>query len=195
MSKEEKVIMYDSPEAAEQITLTGWISKGKDGRFFYKDEHSARYAGCTHVKCDCGNIMGRGWLKCPECRHKAAVERYNALPFKEWDGKEPVCTWDGDKYFFSIDDLTDYMYDYDGDWRDEDADDKPGLTEIDLLICQPIYYQPIDSETVACDAHEDYEPEEELLQKIKEFNDFLSTLHPHSWTAGKVRTKYILPTT
>jgi hypothetical protein len=106
---EEKIIMYDSPEAAEQITLTGWISKGKDGQFWYKDEHMARWAGCTHKKCDCGNVMKKSYTMCETCRAKAARERYLKLPFKEWDRVEPVTESWGDKYFFNEEDLIEYM--------------------------------------------------------------------------------------
>lgn len=177
---EEKIIMYDSPEAAEQVTLTGWVSKGNDGRFWYKDEHMARWAGCTHIKCECGNISERSYTKCHECRIKSAKERYLNLPFKEWDEGAFVVDWDGDKYFFNLEDLQEYMCENEMD-------------EIDLLFCEPVYYQPIDSETVASDSHEDWEPEDELEQKIKEFNVFLSTLPAHSWMPGKIRTSYKLP--
>lgn len=182
--KEEKIIMYDSPEAAEQITLTGWKSKGADGQFWYKDEHMARWAGCTHLKCECGNIMKKNWLKCDECRRKDAVERYNKLPQKEYDPKDVVCTWDGDKYFFSEDEIIEHIEEYNDDFPDD------RITEIKLLVCVPIYYRRIDSEDIASDSHEDWEPDDELEQKIKEFNDYLKTLPPHSWTPGKIRTTY-----
>lgn len=177
---EEKIIMYDSPEAAEPLTMEGWISKGTDGRFFYKSEHDARWRGCTHMRCDCGGIMKKAWTKCDTCRAKSERERFLKLPYKEWDGVEYVYSPMADKYFWSIDDLNDYMY-------DEEID------EINLLICDPVLYDKIDCETVAGDAHEDWEPEKELEQKINEFNAFLSTLKPHSWTPGKVRTSYVLP--
>jgi len=63
---------------------------------------------------------------------------------------------------------------------------------MNLLFCEPMGYSSIDSETVAGDSHEDWEPSDELEQKIKEFNDYLSTLSPHSWQPGKVRTSYKL---
>lgn len=177
-----EIIMYDSPEAAEPVTLTGWVNKGKDGRFWYKDEHMARWAGCSHLKCECGNVMEKSWTKCKECRHKSAVERYNKLEFKEWDGTFPVCTWDGDKYFFDEDSLTDYMV--------EDEDEP--MKEIDLLYCEPIFYHNINADDYCDEAHEDWEPEQELKDAAKAFNEVISKLPPHSYNAGKTRTKYIL---
>ncbi len=186
MKEEKVVIMYDSPEAAEPSTLTGWISKGKDGRFFYKTEHDARWSGCTHLKCDCGEIMEKLYTKCVGCRQKAAAERYNALPLKEFDPNDNHYAPGCEKYFFSEEEIIEYMTEH----NEDHPDDK--ITELDLLICNPMGYQSIDSETVAGDCHEDFEPSKELEDKINEFNKFLSTLPAHSWTPGKVRTTYKL---
>jgi hypothetical protein len=183
---DKKIVMYESPEAATYVTnIEGWIDINR--RFFGKGEdgeHMARYSSHTHKICECGGKMEKGYTKCPKCRHKSAVERYNALPFKEWDGKDPICTWDGDKYFFNENDLIEYM-EYD--------EDEP-MTKIDLLICDPVNFRHIDLETVAGDTHEDWEPDKELCDKIDEFNAYLKTLHPHSWMPGKVRTHYKLDT-
>lgn len=179
--KDEKIIMYDSPEAATYVTnIEGWIDINR--RFFGKGEDGermARYSSHTHKTCECGNKMEKGWTKCNECRHKSSIERYNARPFKEWDGTEPICTWDGDRYFFSKEDLIAYM---------EDNEE----TAIDLLICDPVNFRRIDLDTIADDTHEGWEPEKELCDKIDEFNAYLKTLPPHSWMPGKVRTSYKL---
>lgn len=177
--------MYDSPEAATYKTgIEGWVSSS--GRFFGRFEESARYDGCTHNKCECGNIMKKGWTKCDECRNKAAVEKFNNLPFREWDRKEPVCTWDGDRYFFSEDDLISYM---------EDDEDNM-LSEIDLLICQPNPWQKIeyDYRSDGFAENDDGELPKELEDKLKEVNEIIKALPPQSWSPGKVRTKYELPT-
>lgn len=175
----KKEIMYDSPEAATYVTnIEGWIDINR--RFFGKGEEGermARYSSHTHKICECGNKMEKGWTKCSECRRKSSIERYNARPFKEWDGKEPICTWDGDTYFFDEESLIDYM--------EENEEDT-----IDLLICDPVNFRQIDLDTIADDTHEDWEPEKELCDKIDEFNAYLKTLPPHSWMAGKVRTCY-----
>lgn len=181
MSTDKEIIMYDSPEAAKKETLTGWVSGGNGGypkRYYGEDEHMARWAGCTHLKCECGEIMGKSYTRCEKCRHKLDVERYNALKFKEWDYVEPVCTWGGDTYFFDIETLEEFMLENE-QW------------EIDLIICDPVHYRHIDSEDVVKgESHEDWEPPAELEKKIEKFNDYLRTLPPHSWMPGKIRTSY-----
>lgn len=181
MKEEKEIIMYDSGEAASKKTLTGWVSGGKGGypsHYYGDDEHMARWAGCTHLKCECGNIMSKSYTKCEECRHKKSSDYYMSLPFKEWDFKEYVVEWDGDKYFFSLEELEDYMQENE-------------IEEIDLLFCEPIEYSMIDSEDlVNGNAHEDWEPSAELEKRIKELNDYLGTLPAHSYEPGKVRTNH-----
>lgn len=86
---ETEVIMRDSQETATYRTnIRGWVSRHGQ---YYGDgpsgEQAARYGGCTHVSCrDCAKPAEKGWLICVECRRKADVARYAALPRKEWDG-------------------------------------------------------------------------------------------------------------
>ena len=79
-------IRYDSPDAAQQVTVTGWQSR--DGRFYGNDEHLARWAGCTHLICACGAEMEKGYNICKTCRRKADAEQYEAMPFMELIGCE-----------------------------------------------------------------------------------------------------------
>lgn len=182
MRKEEKIIMYDTPEAAEEITLTGWVSKGKDGRFFYKDEHMARWAGCTHLKCDCGAIMEKAYTRCATCRDKSQRERYDAMPFKEYDG-DFVVEYNGDRFFWSEDEIVEYLEEND-------------IQEINLLFCDPVHHRSISIEDIATDdCHDGYDPPGELIKKINELNSFIQTLPPHSYYPGKVRTTYKLNST
>ncbi len=178
---EKKVIMYDSPEAATYVKdIEGWVNAER--RFFGKGkdaEHLARYSSSTHIKCECGEIISRDYSRCEKCRREAAAKKYAEYPYKEWDGKEPVCTSDGDTYFFNEEALIDYMV-------------EQKETSINLLICDPIHYQPIDGETVASDCHEDWEPCTKLEAAMKAFNELLASLPPHSWTPSKIRTHYVL---
>lgn len=176
--QEEKIIHYDKPEAATFRTgISGWVSS--DGRFFGKDEHSARYAGCTHKKCDnCDNYTKKGWIYCEDCRRKRSNERYNALPFKEWDGSV-ICTWDGDKYFFHEDDLIEWLYEHELNGFD-----------VQLVYAEGISYKELDFESITGDTHEDWEPEKELEDAFNKLNSIIRKLKPHSYTVGKIRTSY-----
>lgn len=169
--------MFESHEAAQIKTVTGWV--GSDGRFYGDDERAARYGGSTHHQCECGGIAERSYTRCEKCRNKTSYENYLKLPFKEWDMNEPICLYDGEEFFWDEQSLIDYL-----------EENKLNGSDVRLVLCDPIHYQPIDCETVAGDAHEDWEPCAELEQKINDFNKFLETLPPHSWYGGKIRTSY-----
>jgi len=83
----EKVIPFDSPEAARLVTVTGWVSS--DGRFFGNlddAERIARYAGCTHQPCgECGVLCEKMYTRCPECRAKEESKRFAEKKRQEWD--------------------------------------------------------------------------------------------------------------
>jgi hypothetical protein len=65
--EDEKVIMYDSQEAATHRTdISGWVSR--DGGFYADNEHLARWAGCTHMTCECGKPYIKGKVRCDECQ-------------------------------------------------------------------------------------------------------------------------------
>lgn len=183
MKIDEKIIKYESEEAATYKTgLEGWVS---GGRFFGKDEHMARWHGCTHLKCSCGNYVKKGWTKCLSCRHKGEVERYQAMQYKEWDGVEPVCTLNGDKYFFSEADLIDYINDLD------DPEDT-----INLIICEPLEWRQLESDywsdVMPDDGDRDGELPKELQDAVDSLNKILNTLSPPSYQPGKIRTSYTI---
>jgi hypothetical protein len=180
MKKTETQILYDSPEAARYVTgIEGWVDA--NGRFWGKDEHAARYSGCTHFKCDCGNSMEKGWLKCEECRWKSKVEKYKEMPTKEWDGKEYLYSLSADKYFFSEDDLTDYCY---------EEETKP--EDLMLVFCEPNYLSELElySDMFPDDIETDDVVDRELLTMLEELNKKIREHKPISYTSGKVRVMF-----
>lgn len=175
---EEKIIMYDSAEAATYKTdIKGWVSS--DGRYYGDNEDIARYAGCTHKKCDCGNIHEKGRTKCNACIAKSQREKYNNLPFEEWDGLTPLVLFRDDQYFFDEDSIEEYC-----------EENNVKFEDLMLVICEPNNYYQINS-----DYWEDILPEDDnidpkLEEKLKELNKFIKTLPPASWGEGKLRTSY-----
>ncbi len=98
----DKKILYDSSKSAWPHTMTGWASaKGH----FYKDESVARYDGCTHNYCKCGNEKKRDYSLCESCEHTREQEMYNAMPYVDYDGVTPLVIFRSDQYFMSYDDL------------------------------------------------------------------------------------------
>jgi len=190
MSTEETKVLYTDEAAAKKVTVEGWLSR--NGRFYpgtSKDhEHMARYDGCTHIICDCGQEAKKGWTKCDECRQKTTVERYNNMPFKEWDGAQAICLMDADEdeYFFSEEDLMEYCDDLEIDPSD-----------LMLVICKENRPHQIDPDYWSDEMPPYRELDDvfstEALQKIKELNEILSKHGPISYSPGKYRTSYQAP--
>jgi hypothetical protein len=170
--KDTKKIMYESDEAAQLKTVTGWVSS--DGRFFGKDEHLARYAGSTHALCECGQEKDRGYTICETCRNKANYDKFISLPFKDYDGS-PVYSNAYDKFFFESDEIEEFL-------------EENELESIDLLFCDSVPYSPIGYDYWDGDLPEDFEIPKELETRVTDFNKFLETLPPASWVPGKIRT-------
>lgn len=178
MKKEELVVLDTDDAAAEKKTVTGWVSR--TGIFYGQNEDMARYAGCTHKKCSCGNIMTKGWTKCDVCRAIKTRERYDALPFEEWDGKKPLCTYDGDQYFFNESDIDDYCEEHEIESKD-----------LMLVICSPNFPRQISSEYWADALPEEGDIPKELQAKLDELNIFIGTLGPLSYSPSGIRTEYV----
>jgi hypothetical protein len=144
--KTEPKIMYDSDEAAQLVTVTGWRSK--DGIFYGNNEHIARWAGCTHMVCECGTEHPKGRTMCDDCFKKKRDAKYQAMPTKEWEG-EPLCLHDDETYFWSEDQVT--------DWCDDNGVDPATLQ---LVICEPQYAGTLDGNDIFRDAL----PEDQYLE-------------------------------
>ena len=181
--KEKKQILYDSSEAARYVgNIKGWVDI--NNRFFgdNKDsEHMARWSSHTHKKCECGELMQKGWSKCNNCIAKASVERYYKLPFVEWEAViRPVYSDAFDTYFFNEDEIDDFC---------EENNVKPN--ELMLLQCKGNYFAPIDF-----GQWQDIMPEEvdelpkELVAGIEALNKIIDKLPPASYSPGKIRTEY-----
>lgn len=170
--------MYDDPGIVEfRTNIEGWV--GKDGLFYGKDEHRARWANSTHFKCDCGSVAPKGYTICNECRDKKDEERYRVLPYVEYNG-EPVFSRSGD-FFYDEDALMDYMYEND-------------LEEVDLYPTYESYYDEVDSDywsdIIPKDA-DDVHPK--LREAINTLNAIIKTLPPASYFEdNKKRTSYKL---
>lgn len=180
---ETKVILYDSPEAAQLKTLTLWVDK--DNRP-WATEDMARYSSHTHKKCDCGELMSRGWTKCDMCRNTSALERYYKLPVEPWTNQSGVYSDVLDKYFFSPDEIDEYMADNEIDVN----------TELQLVFVDPNHYNQIDDDYWCDIMPEDGDGElpKALADKLFELNELIKTLPPCSYSPGKIRTEY-KPTT
>ena len=179
-------ILYDSDEAAQRKTLTGWLSKG--GHFWPdKDdpkfaEHHARWGGCTHKVCECGNEYEKHWTCCQECRDKKRLERYNDRELLEYSG-QPVYSDSFDEYFFREDDIYSYC-----------MDNEVCYDDLCLIVCEPQYAREIDEEYWIDDLPEDTYLDDvapEISEALAEINKKIRDTKPIlSWMPGKYRTTY-----
>lgn len=170
----EKVVMFDSPEAAEYRTnISGWVSR--NGLYWGNDERAARYDGCTHIKCeDCGQPVKRGYLICDDCRVKRDSQKYNAMPKEKWNGKGGLVSYGTDLYFWSWEEVDAYCFD--NDITEED---------LQLVICKPQYLPLLSKYDYGCDElPEDGELPDKVIEAIENFNKVIKKVGPVSWIEG-----------
>lgn len=169
------VVMYDSPEAAHRGTVEGWISR--DGRFYGDDEHLARWAGCTHKRCDCGGIMDRGYTRCLDCIADEDRKRWEALPAVEWDGDAPLCLFDDDHFFFSPWELLEYC---------EDHNVKP--TALRLVLAEGRRFSTLEEDYWVDDLPEDGDLPGPIADAVKKLNEVIKAYpHPAAYWPSKQR--------
>jgi hypothetical protein len=184
---DEKVVMYDSDEAATRVDMPGW--KSRLGHFYPGDnsnsEHGARWSGCTHQKCSCGAIMWRGETRCRSCQSKIDSEKYYALPIANWDGVTPTCDDKKDKYYWSKDELLDDMY-----WQLEEAQKRGEEPEMHVVIAEPHYLHELDGSEWDDDLPDngDYDGiPSEVGKAIDALNEVIKAQGPSCWYPGKHR--------
>ena len=119
-----RIILSTDEGIIESVSVKGW--KDIHGKI-HLSEHFARLASATHSKCQsCGELYPlSSYTICPNCREKNAIERYNRLEYREWDGKTPLYSDLCDKYFFDADELLDYC-----------CDEEIDISTLRLKICK-----------------------------------------------------------
>ncbi len=170
----DKMILIDSDEAARFGAVEGWI--GRDGFFYGVNEEAARYRGCTHKYCaSCNAIIPRDGLSiCADCKEKNKEKRYNAMPRKPWDRETPLYSEEHDEYFFSEDDLNDFIEEH-----------ELSIESLRLIICEPNRFRALDYDFFDDDTADDLELPAELEAAIDALNAVIESLPPASWSPGK----------
>ncbi len=181
----EEIVMFDSDDAAREVSLTidgkevskGWLSRGN---FFFQNEYTARYSGCTHKTCECGGRMTREYTICESCRFKKMQDKFKAMESKPYDGS-PVTDFDGDTYFFSEEEIDDYCEEH-----------ETTKQELMLVFCTENYLTQIDSsiweDLLPSDG--DGELPKEVEDKMKELNDVISKQAAISYSPANIRVTF-----
>ena len=167
---DKEIILPDDPRAASIQTVTGWVSRR--GMFWGKDERTARYDGSTHRKCDtCGGLIEqRGY--CRPCADRREVEKFDAMPRKEWDGKAMLYSVTSDSYYTDLDEAL------------CDVDEGETLEGLRLVICEPNYTRTLDIDYFCDDLPEEGDLPEEVQAAVDAFNEAVSGVIL-SWHPGK----------
>jgi len=175
--KEQKVVMYESDEAASIQTVTGWVDR--NGRFWGQDEHMARYCGSTHRICDKNPEHGirASNSYCEKCWEEIRQEKFSGLERKVWTG-EPLVIFDDDTYFFDAESLVDHC------WENNVLP-----SELKLLICTPNYPREIDMndhcEEIIPDGGDHHDIPEAIWLAAEALNKAIRESEPLSWCGGK----------
>lgn len=178
MKKEEKVILYDSEEAAQKVQVWAW----KDSKGYYHfNEGSARYSGSTHMACECGELMRVGYTKCPKCSEISRKEKFLKQPFEEWDLTSMVCTDYGHDYFSSEEEVIEYLEEND-------------LQEIDLLIATPLDFSEVREDYWDDELGEEGELPEEMRKALDALNKIIREQTTSLYWPSNIRTHYKLKT-
>lgn len=178
MKTAEKVHYKDIEEVQGTIEVKCYKVNGE----LYNSMHKTKMSLVTHYDCDtCGEEFeteGRYYTTCAHCRYKKSMEKYNSLDLVEWDGKTPLYLWDDDKYFFNEDEIHDYC-----------EDNELELSDLCLVLCSKSTFREIDLDIFLDDTHEDWEPSDEMVKKINEFNEFLKSESTDTWFPTNKRVR------
>jgi hypothetical protein len=167
----KQIMINDEDSATYKTNIKGWVSS--TGRFFGENEDAARYDGCTHRPCvQCGKPTKKHYYKCEYCRRKEELDRYYAMPKKQWDGEAVLYSDAYDEYYPDIHNVINAAEDY-------------GITlsELRIVICEPVYPKPLTSSYFEDEMVEDDELPYELIEALEQFNDAVKNVLI-SWEPG-----------
>lgn len=172
MKDNEEQVLDTSKEAAVfEKNICGWVDR--HGRYFGSDERAARWSGCTHIACECGNITEKNYTACSQCREKNAIERYEKKEKIQWDGKVPLYSDAIYRYFMEEDDLRDFL-----------EERTISIDSLRLLICEPVYLKEIDEDYFCDELPEDGELSEAVSDALNNLNAVIRDEKPASWMPG-----------
>ena len=166
----------------EKVTMT--LFKAADGNY-YRDEQHARYASCTHKRCDtCGEYYGKNSY-CRTCYTKRRQDYYESCDIVEWNGETPIVSFDTDHYFWDEEDLEYYL-----DENEVEPED------LQLMLCEQNYLKEIDLDWFwGDDIPEDIDGVDDLnidpiiFDKVRELNELIRKQNPISWSQGNKRVR------
>lgn len=192
-------------EEKEKIHLKDIIegTKLRDTKIFTVRDKSwwadriTKDAIATHDDCAyCGVEFKKDYTHqrfCVQCGYLNKNEKYQALEFKEWDGETPLVIFDDDKYFFSIEDIEEYVNDFNDDLDFEDLiqNDRLFPESLRLVICVPNYLSIVNEDhwdDILLGEDQELDLSKDVAEKLKALNEAIKAEPAVSWSPGKFRT-------
>lgn len=168
-----KIVPFDSDEAAQRKSVEGWVSR--DGFYYAEDERTARYAGCTHIKCaDCTALIPKATAVCDPCTARRRTVEFATLPKEVWDTQTPLVLFETDTYFFDAHSLSRYC-----------KTNSLSPEQLQLVICEPVYGSELDpADFLSGELPEDGEVPEEIQEAAIKFNEAIKAAGPLCWIQG-----------
>lgn len=173
---------YPYEENAEPCTIQGWKCRGCGKIFPF--QHLAQKCCAGDYPCvitGCSNRLP-SFAICPPCRSRRTRERYLKLVEVDWDGETPLVGFDDDRFFWSEEDLVEYL---------NDIDDGELLLE-DLMLVQCEIANPVFSMDKFLEAAEftnDDKPYPDATEVEAVVNDYLQNKLHKMWMPGKKRIR------
>jgi hypothetical protein len=154
-------------------------------RFWGADEHMARRCCSDDFPCKtegCEQRTTRGITHCCGCRSLRMSERWAKLPMVAWDGETPLSEWDNDRFFFSEDELLEYLWERAHDDKGNPYPDPPEPPE--LVICKQRKRSFSMADHLSDDLAEDDETNFDEIDKV--VNDWIEKNVSLNWWPSNV---------
>lgn len=167
--------------AAEYRTnISGWVCK-TCLRFYGDDAGSERTARfCCEKDHACGTEgcknRAERLIYCDPCIEKRDLEKWRALAQVPWDGETPLVLDTDDKFFFSSEELIDYL-----------ADHGLSIEDVRLVIAQKDKPRDFDMNEFLCDYLIDDYGDLDDKEINKQVNQWIEDNVPVMWLPGDTR--------
>ena len=170
---QEKIISIDSHEAAEYKSVEGWASA--NSQYFGEDEYSARYDGCTHVRCGCcGELRRKNALNCEGCEQLQIKQRWDEAEKTDWADGGTVYSAKVKK-FYSDKEI----------YKKVCLEIKCSTEDMLLFACNPIYSSNVSKSTILGQELREAILPSSIIEKLNDLNTAIDACEPLAFSVNE----------
>ena len=160
---QEKIIPVDSHEAAEYKSVEGWAFA--NSQYFGEDEYSARYDGCTYVRCGCcGELRRKNALNCEGCEQLWIKQRWDEAEKTDWAKK-----------FYSDKEI----------YKKDCLEMKCSTEDMLLFACNPIYPSDVSKSAILGQELREAILPSSIIEKLNELNTAIDACEPLAFSVNE----------